>query len=319
MFPKIGAPLEYITPILIASKLKQNCYDHRLRDPVFQLGQATIARQIGVPRSTVHGWKRARTKPVVTLVAPNNYVEELERRVHVLERRTARLPALLRLCIVLLRLSGFSLVSRRLPNGDDKQKLLGSLDHASRFVRLPRLLQWIGISSSRYYDWRNSQECGLNDASSCPKSTPGQMTSKELSDMRLMLESEDYRHLSIGSIVRLASRLGKVHACSSTWYRAIQSGNWVRSRKRIYPPKPRVGLRATKPNEYWHVDTTIVRLLPGGGNRGSQSTNELGSGRTNLTPSELFFLGAVTRVSAPIAISSAFFKAALDSPPSSFA
>ena len=86
-----------------------------------------------------------------------------------LERRTARLRALLRLCIVLLRLSGFSLVSRRLPNGDDKQKLLRSIDHASRFVRLPRLLQWIGISSTRYYDRKNSQECGLNDASSRPK------------------------------------------------------------------------------------------------------------------------------------------------------
>jgi transposase InsO family protein len=37
----------------------------------------------------------------------------------------------------------------------------------------------------------------------------------------------------------------------------------VRSRKRIYPPKPRIGLRATKPNEYWHVDTTLIRLVDG--------------------------------------------------------
>ena len=150
-----------ITPILIAPKRKQNCYDHRLRDAVFHLGQATTARYLDIPRSTIHGLKKARTKPVVTLVAPNSYVEELERRVHV-------------------------------------------LDHASRFVRLPRLFQWIGISSARYYDWKNTQECGLNDASSCPKSTPGQMTSKELFDMRLILKSVDYRHLSIGSIVRLS-------------------------------------------------------------------------------------------------------------------
>ena len=31
----------------------------------------------------------------------------------------------------------------------------------------------------------------------------------------------------------------------------------------VYPPKPRVGLRAAKPNEYWHFDTTIVRLVDG--------------------------------------------------------
>jgi hypothetical protein len=49
-----------ITPILIVPKRKQNCYDHRLRDAVFQLGQAMTARQIGVPRSTIHGWKKAR-------------------------------------------------------------------------------------------------------------------------------------------------------------------------------------------------------------------------------------------------------------------
>jgi len=163
----------------------------------------------------------------------------------------------------LLRLSGFSLTYRRLPQGSDKQNLLGVIDRASRFVRLPRLLACIGLSSSRYYDWKNAQECGLDDFSSCPRSLPGQMTATERSEMRSMVQSEAYRHLSVGSMARLAARLGKVYACSSTWYRAIQSGNWIRSRKRIYPPKPRIGLRATKPNEYWHVDTTIIRLLDG--------------------------------------------------------
>ncbi len=199
----------------------------------------------------------------MTLTADGDYVESLEKRVYLLERRTARLRALLRLCVVLLRLSGFSLTYQRLPQGSDKEKLLRVIDLASRFVRLPRLLACIGLSSSRYYDWKNSQECGLDDVSSCPRSLPGQMTAKERSEMRSMVLSEAYRHLSVGSIARLASRLGKVYACTSTWYRAIQSGNWIRSRKRIYPPKPRVGLRATKPNEYWHIDTTIVRLLDG--------------------------------------------------------
>jgi transposase InsO family protein len=32
---------------------------------------------------------------------------------------------------------------------------------------------------------------------------------------------------------------------------------------RVHPPKPRVGFRATAPNEAWHVDATIIRLLDG--------------------------------------------------------
>ncbi|XZE21308.1 hypothetical protein SH449x_001208 [Pirellulaceae bacterium SH449] len=110
-------------------------------------------------------------------------------------------------------------------SGGDKEKLLRSLDRASRFVRLPRLFAFTGLSSSRYYDWKNAQECGLDDVSSCPKSSPGQMTATERSEMRSMVQSEAYRHLSVGSIARLAARLGKVYACSSTWYRAIQNGN----------------------------------------------------------------------------------------------
>ena len=248
---------------MIASKRKQNSYDHRLRDAVFFLGQADRARRIGVPRSTIHSWKKGRSKPVVTLLAPYGYLEDLEKRVYFLERRAARLQGLLRLCMLLLRLSGFSLAGQRLPQGSDKQQLLGAIDRTSRVVRLARLLNWLGISSARYYDWKSLKACGLTDISSCPKSSPGQMTPTERSQMRSMLESHDYRHLSVGAIARLAARQGTVYACSSTWYRAIQAGNWNRPRKRIYPAKPRVGLRATEPNEYWHLDTTIVRLLDG--------------------------------------------------------
>jgi len=67
----------------------------------------------------------------------------------------------------------------------------------------------------------------LTDISSCPNASPGQMTATERSEMRSMVQSEAYRHLSIGSIVRLAMRMGNVYACSSTWYRTIQSGNRI--------------------------------------------------------------------------------------------
>ncbi|MCU0716509.1 MAG: hypothetical protein MUD03_10320, partial [Pirellula sp.] len=65
---------------LIAPKRRQNSYDHRLRELVFQSGRTEAARRIGVPRSTVHGWTKARPRPVVTLIANGDYVERLERR-----------------------------------------------------------------------------------------------------------------------------------------------------------------------------------------------------------------------------------------------
>jgi putative transposase len=31
----------------------------------------------------------------------------------------------------------------------------------------------------------------------------------------------------------------------------------------VHPAKPKVGLRTTAPDEMWHIDTTVIRLLDG--------------------------------------------------------
>ena len=38
---------------------------------------------------------------------------------------------------------------------------------------------------------------------------------------------------------------------------------WRRPRLRVHPVKPKIGLRTTRPNEMWHIDTTVIRLLDG--------------------------------------------------------
>ena len=57
--------------------------------------------------------------------------------------------------------------------------------------------------------------------------------------------------------------MGKVFASATTWYRLVRDRSWRRPRQRVHPEKPRVGIRASKPNQYWHIDTTVIRLLDG--------------------------------------------------------
>ena len=40
----------------------------------------------------------------------------------------------------------------------------------------------------------------------------------------------------------------------------IRKYGWKRPLKRIHPPKPRIGIRASRPNQYWHIDVSILRL-----------------------------------------------------------
>ena len=66
-----------------------------------------------------------------------------------------------------------------------------------------------------------------------------------------------------GRLSVLAQRMGKVFASTTTWYRLVKERGWRRPRHRGHSTKPRQGIRASKPNELWHIDATVIRLLDG--------------------------------------------------------
>src|SRR5207249_5135412 len=43
----------------------------------------------------------------------------------------------------------------------------------------------------------------------------------------------------------------------------VRQNGWRRPRLRVHPAKPKIGLRTTRANERWHIDTTVIRLLDG--------------------------------------------------------
>jgi transposase InsO family protein len=126
------------------------------------------------------------------------------------------------------------------------------------------VLRVIRLSQSRYHAWNRDEQCALEDRSSCPRSSPQQLTATELSVIHELVTSAEYRHVPTGTLARLAQRLGKVFASASTWYRLVRDHQWRRPRQRLHPAKPKVGIRASRANETWHVDTTLIRLLDGG-------------------------------------------------------
>ena len=242
----------------------QRIYDHRLRNLVYSTGRIEIALDRGVPRSTARGWLRNSPREVVSIDKLEHSVEELQEQVFALRERNSKLRALLRLFVTLLRISGFSLSNTRLPASTEKQTILRAVDVASRTLQLPVILRVLRLSSRRYHSWRNAEkDCCLEDVTSCPRTTPHQLTPAETRVIKEMATSKEYRHGPTGTLAILAQRLEKVFASAATWYRLIRVHGLRRPRKRVHPAKPTIGIRASKPNEIWHVDTTIIRLLDG--------------------------------------------------------
>ena len=185
-------------------------------------------------------------------------------RIEKLETRVGRLVAVIALQRTLLRVSGFSLEQSRLPDGSAKESVLRAVAQAKRTLRLTSILRILRLSPARYHGWKQAeQECGLDDRSSCPRSTPTQLTPTEISTIKEMVTSDEFRHMPLATLALYAKRIGKVLASASTWRRLARERGWLRPRKRIYPAKPKIGVRATRPNEYWHIDVTVIRLITG--------------------------------------------------------
>jgi len=241
----------------------QRRYDHRLRALVKKTGDLDLAVRHGVPRSTARGWHAKPSIEVVSLDVLEMDSIQLQHEVIRLRRRIERLGALLRLVVIALKASGASFARVRLPEGIIKRQLLSAIDRSRQHLPLRTVLRVIGLSHARYHDWIREDRCDLDDRPSCPRSSPQQLTPTEVNTIRDMVTSDKYRHVSTGVLARLAQRLGKVFASPTTWYRLVRAHEWRRPRLRVHPAKPKVGIRASRPNEIWHVDTTVIRLLDG--------------------------------------------------------
>jgi putative transposase len=238
-------------------------YDHRLRRLVSETGNIQLAVGNGVPHSTARDWSRSSSPDVVSLDVVSMSEHALQREVLELRQQNARLTAILRLVVVLLKVFGATLSRRRLADGAKKQLILHAVERSRSVLLLRSALPILGLSSTRYHSWKREEECELDDVSSCPRTFPHQLTSEEIVAVKEMVTAEEYRHLPTGTLALLAQRLGKVFASPSTWYRLVRLHRWRRPRKRVHPPKPKLGIRASKPEEIWHIDTSVIRLLDG--------------------------------------------------------
>jgi putative transposase len=241
----------------------QKRYDHRLRELVRNTQDVSCAVQYGVPRSTARSWLTTPSVQVVTADPLHMDAIQLQQEVLRLQTRIQKLIAVLRVLIVVLKISRFSLNQTRLPDGHDKRSLLRAIDRSRSTLPLQSVLRVIRLSPSRYHNWSRQEQCALDDRPSCPRLSPQQLTAAEVSVIQDLVTSDEYRHVPTGTLARLAQRLGKVFVSASTWYRLVRDQEWRRPRQRIHPAKPKIGIRASCPNEIWHIDTTLIRLLDG--------------------------------------------------------
>jgi len=183
---------------------------------------------------------------------------ELQDEVVRLRRRTRRLSAVVGLLVSVVRVSGFHLDGAHISDPGSRAALLSAAERASKVLSTSCVARILRISASRYSAWiRTERGCGIEGKATCPRSATNQLTPEEVRIIWEMATAQRYRHVSTARLAVLAQHLGKVFASPSTWYRLVRDQGWQRPRRRVHPHSPTVGVRATKSDEIWHIDTSI--------------------------------------------------------------
>ena len=240
-------------------------YDHRIRDQVVRSGTRCLPKHIRIPRSTASTWRRRGSRPVVTIEPIDQDRQQLVDTIAKLDRRVRILAAVVRVLLAMLRASGFTLAGERLPEGSAKAGILRAITSAKAFLPLAVILRIVHLEPGRYHRWirASTAACGLDDRSSCPKTSPSQLTPTEVAHIKDMVLAPEKRHMSLNTLAMHAQRIGKVFAAVTTWAKLVRERGWRRPRQRVHPPKPTVGVRATAPNQIWHIDVSVLKLLDG--------------------------------------------------------
>jgi putative transposase len=246
------------------SHRSRRAYDHRIKEQIIHSGDPELFPELEIPRSTAVSWIRRGVGEIVSLVPADGGEPALRERIAKLQGRVAMLTAVLRLVLALLRVSGFSLERSRVPDAAGKRRLVGAVERARQAMPLSAALRVLRLSSARYHVWVRAEEvCRLDDRPSCPRSMPQRLTYAEVEVIGGMVQSTEHRHMSIRGLALHAQRIGKVFAHPATWGKLIRERGWGRPRLRLHPAKSKIGLRTAAPNDAWHIDVTIIRLLDG--------------------------------------------------------
>ncbi len=239
-------------------------YDHRLKRAISLTGDPNLFPELLIPRSTALGWIRRGVPNVVTTEEFNQDFESLLIENQNLRNELARTKATQRLQSFTFKLFGLQIQYQRLPEADSKAMLLRAIKAASRTIGLAIALRAIGLSAARFHGWlRRQRRCELEDQPSCPRITPTKLTARERMTLRHYATNPKLAHVSTSGLARLAKRRGALFASATTWCRMVREGKFRPVLSRLYPAKPKTGIRAKLPGEILHVDLTILRLVDG--------------------------------------------------------
>jgi putative transposase len=213
-----------------------------------------------VPCSTASGWRKVDTEALIGHEVWNAQREALD--LHELFLRYERLRTAV-LTLVKVWASVADILHPILAHKEHSERIVNAMQLLFTIMPRERVFRLADISSSAFHDRlsRNKVRCGLSPAERCFKRHPLQLALREVEAIKALFADPDLVCWPSVSLYYEGLRNRGLHMALSTFYKyTVMLGFKRKPRKRTAKT---IGLRATRPNEYLHVDTTHHELEHG--------------------------------------------------------
>ncbi len=231
-------------------------HDPVLRNAVAQTGNIQLAIKKGVPRTTAIYWSKK--SKINNLGSSESQVlnEEIKSLNQLLDIERLKLEFISSLAeyIPLIKSSKKSI------SNIVKRRILKTIKKYREFILLGKLLSLIGLGASIFHKWQAAiKKCDRSKIFECAKRKANQLTGDEVIKILNLGASKKYAHFSTTALWKYSVAHNIVVCSSDTWFKYLKSYSVDRRQVELKKKKYPVGVRASKPNEIWHIDITELK------------------------------------------------------------
>ncbi len=212
-----------------------------------------------VPRSTARHWiKNCDLYQKSINKTPTKLLED---EVTKLNNDLKKKNSLLNLITNVRKLFPYPFSKNKINNKELKKNIILEISKAKKHNKLYKCLEAIGLSLSSYKRWKSEIRPCVITKDICAKTNNNSISLNELAKLRYYLTSLKYQHIPISRLHLLAQRENKLFCSINTWYKYNNIFEWRDFLPLKHKRKNKNGLKAVCPNQYWHIDVSVIELI----------------------------------------------------------
>ncbi|MDZ4677446.1 MAG: DDE-type integrase/transposase/recombinase [Oligoflexia bacterium] len=240
--------------------LKYRSYPNVVKKEVARARNVYLFPDMKIPRTTAQYWVKTQRQTDTTNVI--EFESVYRKKSEFLENELAKEKSMRRLLETVRKVFPFDFRTKQLRSKQSRAQIVAAIQESLKHNKLSHCLEAIGLTKSSYRRWASEISLCNNTKSPCERRKASQLTEDEISSMKKIVTAKKYAHISIASLHLLAQRTGELFCSVDTWYKYFRVFEWCRPWRLEKKEFKKTGIRATKPNEIWHVDVTEVAIAP---------------------------------------------------------